>query len=35
MALEEWAAYWRDLVEFEFVPVRRSKETVDLLAPEL
>jgi len=22
--LEEWAAQWRDLVEFEFVPVRRS-----------
>jgi len=23
--LEEWAAQWRDLVDFEFVPVRRSK----------
>jgi hypothetical protein len=22
--LEEWAAQWRDLVDFEFVPVRRS-----------
>jgi hypothetical protein len=33
--LEEWAAHWRDLVEFEFVPVRRTKETVELLAPEL
>jgi hypothetical protein len=33
--LEEWAAHWRDLVEFEFVPVRRSKETFELLAPEL
>ena len=24
--LEQWADRWRDLVEFEFVPVRRSKE---------
>jgi hypothetical protein len=23
--LEEWAAQWRDLVDFGFVPVRRSK----------
>ena len=33
--LEQWAARWRDLVEFEFVPVRRSKEAVELIAPEL
>jgi len=33
--LEEWADRWRDLVEFEFVPVRRSKEAADLIAPEL
>jgi hypothetical protein len=33
--LEEWTAHWRDLVEFEFVLVRRSKETVELLTPEL
>jgi hypothetical protein len=33
--LEEWAAQWRDLVEFEFVPVRRSKEAVESLGPEL
>ena len=33
--LEKWAANWRDLVEFEFVPVRGSKEAVDLLTPEL
>lgn len=33
--LEEWAAQWRDLVEFEFVPVRRSKEAVEFLGPEL
>jgi hypothetical protein len=33
--LEEWAAHWRDLVEFEFVPVRRSKEAVEIITPEL
>jgi uncharacterized protein DUF3303 len=33
--LEQWAAHWQDLVEFEFVPVRRSKEAVELIAPEL
>jgi hypothetical protein len=33
--LEEWASHWRDLVEFEFVPVRRSKDAVEILAPEL
>ncbi len=33
--LEQWAAHWRDLVEFEFVPVRRSKEAVEIIAPEL
>jgi len=31
--LEEWAANWRDLVEFEFVPVRTSKQTAELIAP--
>jgi hypothetical protein len=24
--LEEWASHWRDLVDFEFVPVRTSDE---------
>ena len=24
--LDEWASHWRDLVEFEFVPVLRSSE---------
>ena len=24
--LEEWAAHWRDLVDFEFVPVLTSRE---------
>ncbi len=33
--LEEWAAHWRDLVNFEFVPVRGSKEAVELITPEL
>jgi hypothetical protein len=33
--LEEWAQHWRDLVEFEFVSVRRSKEAVEIIAPEL
>ena len=33
--LEQWADRWRDLADFEFVPVRRSKEAVALIAPEL
>ena len=33
--LEQWAAHWRDLVDFEFVPVRRSKEAAELISPEL
>lgn len=33
--LEEWAAHWADLVEFEFVPVRRSAEAAQILAPKL
>jgi hypothetical protein len=33
--LEEWAANWKDLVEFEFVPVHRSKQAVELIAPNL
>ena len=33
--LEEWAAHWRDLVEFEFVPVRRSAEAAEIFAPEI
>lgn len=33
--LEEWASHWRDLVEFEFVPVSRSKEVVETITPEL
>ena len=33
--LGEWAAYWRDLVDFEFVPVRPSKEAAALVAHEV
>jgi hypothetical protein len=33
--LEQWAARWQDLVDFEFVPVRRSKEAVEIITPEL
>jgi hypothetical protein len=30
--LQEWASHWYDLVDFEFVPVRTSKEAADLVA---
>ncbi len=33
--LEQWAVHWRDLVDFEFVPVRGSKEAVEIIAPDL
>jgi hypothetical protein len=33
--LQEWAAHWRDLVTFEFVPVVPGKETAAALAPHL
>ena len=33
--LEQWADHWRDLVNFEFVPVRRSKEAAEIITPEL
>jgi hypothetical protein len=33
--LDQWAAHWRDLVDFDFVPVRRSKKAVELITPEL
>jgi len=33
--LDQWAAHWKDLVEFEFVPVRCSKEAAEFLAPLL
>jgi hypothetical protein len=33
--LETWMAQWRDLVEFEVIPVRTSAATAALLAPKL
>ena len=30
--LEEWAAHWQDLVEFEFVPVVTSAEAAESMA---
>lgn len=33
--LEKWADHWRDLVDFEFVPVRRSREAVEIITPQL
>lgn len=33
--LEQWAAHGRDLVEFEFVTVLRSKEAVEFTTPGL
>lgn len=33
--LEQWAAHWRDLVDFEFVPVRQSKEAAEIAMREL
>jgi hypothetical protein len=33
--LKDWATHWQDLVEFEFVPVRRSKEALEIITPQL
>ena len=33
--LQQWAANWNDLVDFAFVPVRRSREAAEVIAPEL
>ena len=33
--LEKWATHWKDLVDFEFVPVRTSKQAAELIAPKL
>src|SRR5437879_6510323 len=33
--LEQWADRWRDLVDFEFVPVPRSKEAAELISVEV
>jgi plasmid replication initiation protein len=33
--LEEWVERWKDLVEFEMVPVITSPEAVERIAPRL
>jgi Domain of unknown function (DUF3303) len=33
--LEQWATHWRDLVEFEFVLVRHSREAVEIMTSKL
>lgn len=33
--LQQWATHWQDLVDFEFVPVLRSKEAVEIITPGL
>ena len=33
--LEAWMAQWRDLVEFEVIPVRTSAEAAARIAPQL
>ncbi len=33
--LQQWATHWRDLVDFEFVTVLRSKEAVESITPAL
>jgi hypothetical protein len=32
--LEHWASHWRGLVDFEFVPVRLSKQAAELITGE-
>ena len=32
---DEWAERWRDLVEFEIVPVAEPKEVLEAIAPRL
>ncbi len=33
--LQEWVAQWHGLIEFEFVPVVPSKETLETITPFL
>jgi len=33
--LEQWADHWRDLLDFEFIPVRGSKEAAEIITAEL
>lgn len=32
---EQWSDHWKDLVEFEFIPVRTSREATKIIAPHL
>jgi uncharacterized protein DUF3303 len=32
---DQWIANWRDLIDFEIVPVRTSAEVVDLMTKKL
>jgi hypothetical protein len=33
--LQSWVTQWHDLIEFEFIPVAPSKETVEAISPVL
>ena len=33
--LQQWIVHWRDLMEFEIVPVVPSKDTREIVAPSL
>jgi hypothetical protein len=33
--LQTWVAQWQDLIEFEFIPVVPSKETMEGITPTL
>ena len=32
---DKWIAHWRDLVDFEIVPVRKSAQAVELISSKL
>jgi hypothetical protein len=32
---DKWIANWRDLVDFEIVPVRKSAQAVELISSKL
>jgi hypothetical protein len=33
--LQSWVTQWHDLIEFEFIPVVPSKETMEAITPAL
>ena len=33
--LQAWVTQWHDLIEFEFIPVVPSQETVEVITPSL